>query len=73
MAKIKISLPFGEICTNKEYRDQLIKMLKVDDKIVCSDTVNLQDDNPTILFGPREEGPQDEGVPPFYVTIKVHD
>ena len=73
MAKIKISLPFNEICKNKEYKDQLIKMLKVDDKIVCSDTVNLQDYNPTILFGPRAEGPQDEDVPPFYVTIKVHD
>ena len=48
-------------------------MLKVDDKIVCSDTVNLQDDNPTILFGRRAEGPQDEDVLPFYVTIKVHD
>ena len=73
VAKIKISLPFDEICINEEYRNQLIKMLKLDDKFNFSDLVNLQDDNPTILFGPRMEPNDDNYVPPFYVTFKAHD
>ena len=73
VAKIKMSLPFMEICRNTEYSDQLIKMLKSDDASMLSDTVNLQDDSPTILFGPRMEPNDDDEVPPFYVTIKIHD
>ena len=68
VSKIKISLPFDEICIN-----QLIKMLKSDDKSIFLDSVNLQDDSPTILFGPRMEPNVDDDVPPFYVTFKVHD
>ena len=48
-------------------------MLKSDDGSMLSDTVNLQDDSPTILFGPRMEPNDDDEVPPFYVTIKIHD
>ena len=73
VAKIKISLPFDEIYRNTKYRNQLIKMLKSDDKVIFSDSVNLQDDSPTILFGPRMEPNDDDTVPPFYVTFKVHD
>ena len=47
-------------------------MLKSDDKIDFSESVNLQDDNPTILFGPRMEPNDDDDIPPFYVTFKVH-
>jgi hypothetical protein len=39
-----------------------------------SDTLNIQDDHPTILFGPRvEENSDAEEVPPFYVSLKIHD
>jgi hypothetical protein len=38
------------------------------------DTLNVQDDHPAILFGPRiEETSDTEDVPPFYVSLKVHD
>jgi hypothetical protein len=34
----------------------------------------VQDDHPTILFGPQVEECGDDGdVPPFYVSLKVHD
>ena len=58
--KLKMSLPFSKICRNTECRDQLIKMLKSDDGSMLSDTINLQDDNPTILFGPRMEPNDDD-------------
>jgi hypothetical protein len=37
------------------------------------DTLNIQDDHPTILFGPIEERSENEEVPPFYVILKIHD
>jgi hypothetical protein len=39
-----------------------------------SDILNIQDDHPTILFGPHvEENSDDEEVPPFYFSLKIHD
>jgi hypothetical protein len=71
MAKIKIYVPFNELIKNNEYRNQIIKMLKMEQ---TSDTLNIQDDHPTILFGPRvEENSDAEEVPPFYVSLKIHD
>ena len=38
------------------------------------DTVNLNDDQPKLIFGPKIEGRYQEGdVPPFYVSLNVHD
>ena len=70
---MKLSLPFNEICRNSKYKRQLIKMLKSNVATEFSDSVNLQDDIPTILFGPRMEPNDDDEVPPFYVTLKIHD
>jgi ribonuclease HI len=71
MEKIKIYVPFNELIRNVEYRSQIIKMLKMEE---ASDTLNVQDDHPAILFGPRVEECGDDGdVPPFYVSLKVHD
>jgi hypothetical protein len=71
MAKIKISVPFNELIKNNEYRNQIIKMLKMEQN---SDTLNIQDDRLSILFGPRvEESSDADEVPPFYVSLKIHD
>ena len=81
ISKINISLPFDQILRNSEYRAQLIKMLKTEDvsistnmkNISNSDTVNLQDDKPTILFGPRVENQDEDKVPPFYIRLRIHN
>ena len=70
---MKVSLCFNEICRNDEYRNQLLKMLKTQDKSIHYDLINLQDDTHAIVFGPRMENATDEDVPPFYVTLKIHD
>jgi hypothetical protein len=71
MAKIKIYVPFNELIKNGEYRNQIIKMLKMEE---APDTLNVQDDHPAILFGPRvEESGDVDDVPPFYVSLKIHD
>ena len=48
-------------------------MLKNENKSILSDVINLQDDTPAIVFGPRMEYITEEDVPPFYVTLKIHD
>ena len=73
VAKMKVSLPFNEICRNSEYREQLSKMIKTNNTPSDSDSVNIEDDNPTILFGPRVDSNDEDEVPPFYVTLKIHD
>jgi hypothetical protein len=71
MAKIKISVLFNELIKKGEYREKIIKMLKMGE---TPDTLNVQDDHTAILFGPCVEETSDtEDVPPFYVSLKVHD
>ena len=36
-------------------------------------SLNLQDDSPTILFDPHVDEPSDEEVPPFYVNLNIHN
>ena len=39
-----------------------------------SDSVNVVDDDSVILFGPVVEGiPEDNEVPPFYLSLKLHE
>ena len=81
ISKIKKYFPFNEILTNYEYRAQLIKMLKTKEVSVStiiqnlsnSDTVNLQDDKPTIPFGLRVENQDEDEVPPFYISLRIHN
>ena len=36
--------------------------------------MNLTDDKPELLFGPKVEGKYQEGaVPPFYVSLNIHE
>jgi hypothetical protein len=71
MAKIKIFVPFNELIKKVEYREQIIKMLKMGGTL---DTLNIQDDHPAILFGLHVEEKSDiEYVPSLYVSLKVHD
>jgi hypothetical protein len=49
--------PFSEILRNFEYRAQISKMLKAKE---FADTINLQDDHPTIVFRPWVEGTNNE-------------
>ena len=71
MAKIKIFVPFNELIKNSEYRNQIIKMLKMEETY---DTLNIQDDHPAILFGPCVEESSDANeVLLFYVSLNIHD
>ena len=70
IAKVNISLPFNEILKNSKYRSQSGRMLNFEDS---SDTVNLQDDMHTIMFGPRVESSEEVDAPPFYISVRIHN
>ena len=43
---------------------------------ISSDISHLQDDYPTVLFGPRVEERNFKGdgdVPPFYISLNIHE
>lgn len=36
--------------------------------------VNVEDDHPELIFGPTIEGqPEDSEVPPFYLSLRLHE
>ena len=71
VSKLKISIPLGELVRNVQYRFHILKELKVDKTF---DTINIVDDHPTIIFGPKiDDKGQDGDVPPFYVSLNVHE
>jgi hypothetical protein len=70
--KIKILVPLVELAKNPMYRKQITKMINFSDTESHADSINLEDDNPTIMFGPHIENANDL-VAPFYITLTVHD
>ena len=52
------------------YRNQIIKEIKIEEG---TNMVNISDDKPRLLFGPKVKGiSQDGNVPPFYVSLNIH-
>jgi hypothetical protein len=70
--KIKIHVPLVELAKNPMYRKQIAKMINFADAQSHADVINLEDDRPTIMFGPHIENAKDP-VAPFYITLTVHD
>jgi hypothetical protein len=84
LAKLKIPIPLSEMMRKNAYRSQVIKALSIEPEIGTkalnvgstnhSDTVNLVDDQPELLFGPEVDGQTDNGVvAPFYISLNIHD
>jgi hypothetical protein len=70
--KIKIPIPLVELAKNPVYRKQITKVIGVSELEIQFDILNLEDDKPTITFGPHFEGAKDT-VALFYITLNVYD
>ena len=56
---------------NINYKSQVSRILNVDP---LSDMVNVEDDQPELIFGLELEGQsEDSEVAPFYISLRVHD
>jgi hypothetical protein len=84
LAKVKILIPLSELMKKDAYHSQVIKALTIEPDIGMkaltvgssnhSDTVNLTDDQPKLLFGTEVDGQADNGVvTPFYISLNIHD
>jgi hypothetical protein len=70
--KIKIHVPFLELVKNEGFKRYLSKMLQSEPSSHPTDSVNLQDEKPTVIIGPLVED-RDESSPPFYRSLNIHD
>ena len=57
---------------NTEYREKITKMVK-NQGDYHPDILEVIDDSPTIVLGYKIEYPDDEEVPPFYLSLNVYD
>ena len=56
---------------NSSYRGQVSKILNFDPMF---DTVNVEDDQQELIFGPTLDGESpDSDVPPFYISLRLHE
>jgi len=70
-AKLKVSIPLTELVKNRNYKHHVSRILQMDP---LSDMVNVEDDHPKLIFGPAIEGqPKDSEVPPFYLSLRLHE
>jgi hypothetical protein len=70
--KIRILVPLSELVKHKDFKKSLSKLLQPEPSSYSIDSVNLQDENPTIIFGPKIED-KDDSSPPFYNSLNIHD
>ena len=74
ISKIKIYIPLIELLKNYEYHSKVSTVLNPPGEVSKrSDSLNLQDDSPTILFGPHVDAPSDEDIHPFYVSLNIYN
>lgn len=68
IGKLKIAIPLSELAKHDVYREQISRSLQISE---TRDVVNVLDD---LIFGPEVNGKSvDGGVPPFYVSLNIHD
>jgi hypothetical protein len=61
-----------ELARNPSYHKKIEKVIQVKGSASPPDTINMQDESPTIVFGPHIDD-KEEFVAPFYVTLNIHD
>jgi hypothetical protein len=70
--KIRIPVPLSELVKNEDFKRSLSKLLQSESPQPLSDSVNLQDEKPTVILGPMVED-RDDSSPPFYTSLNIHD
>jgi hypothetical protein len=84
LSKLKIHIPLSELMRKNAYKSKVIKQLIIEPETgtkalniqlgMYSDTINITDDQPELLFHPKVDGKIDNTiVPPFYISLNIHD
>jgi hypothetical protein len=72
LSEINIHMPLIELAKNPSYHNQIEKVMHGMGPTNQLDNLNVQDECPTIVFGPPIYDKEDY-VTPFYVTLNIHD
>jgi hypothetical protein len=70
--KIRIPVPLSELVKHEDFKKSLSKLLQSEPSCHSIDSVNLQDEKPTVILGPMVEY-RDDSSPPFYTSLNIHD
>jgi hypothetical protein len=70
--KIRIPVPLSELVKHEDFKKSLSKLLQSEPSPHSTDSVNLQDENPTFILGPMVED-KDDSSPPFYTSLNIHE
>jgi len=62
--KIRIHVPLSEMVKHEDFKKSLSKLLQSEPSYYPTDSINLQDEKPTVILGPMVEG-IDDSSPPF--------
>jgi hypothetical protein len=70
--KIRIPVPLSELVKHEDFKKSLSNLLQPKPPCHSIDSVNLQDEKPTVILGPMVED-RDDSSPPFYTSLNIHD
>jgi ribonuclease HI len=70
--KIRIPVPLSGLIKFEDFRRCLSKVWQPEPSSHPTDSVNLQDEKPTVILGPLVED-RDDSSPPFYTSLNIHD
>lgn len=71
IGKLKIAILLSELAKHDVYIDQISRSIQISEN---TDAVNVLDDQPELIVGPEVNAKSvDVGVPPFYVSLNIHD
>jgi hypothetical protein len=69
---IRILVPLFELVKNEDFKKSLSKLLQPEPPQPSTDSINLQDEKPTVVLGPMVED-RDDSSHPFYTSLNIHD
>ena len=70
--KIRIPVPLSELVKHEDFKRSVSKLLQFKPASHSSNSVNIQDENPTVILGPMVED-RDDSSPPLYTSLNIHD
>jgi hypothetical protein len=70
--KIRIPVPLFELIKHEVFKKCLFELLQSEASCLPTESINLQDEKPTIILGPMVEDMNDSS-PPFYTSLNIHD
>jgi hypothetical protein len=71
LSKIKVPISILELLKISAYKESFLKILQP--SLPTSNSINLQDENPTIYLRSLVQEVDDDSPTPFYLSLNIHD